>query len=51
MYDVLAFDAGDVTEVRIEAHMKGASIARKTTLVRDGAEIWAPALSVIKRAR
>ncbi|HPT25923.1 MAG TPA: hypothetical protein PLZ95_05845 [Bryobacteraceae bacterium] len=51
MYDALACDAGDVTEVRIEAQMKGASIARKTTLVRDGAEIRASALSVIKRAR
>jgi hypothetical protein len=43
-------DGRDVTEVRIEVRMNGASVERKTTLVRDGAVVKESDWTELKRA-
>lgn len=51
LYDALRCDQGDVTNVLIEASMKDSSVARRTTLSRNGAEIRTSAMTAIRRAR
>jgi hypothetical protein len=43
-------DANDVTEVRIVADVEGASVRRKTTLVRNGEEVVASQPTALRRA-
>lgn len=50
LHDVFKGDAEDVTEVRIEADMEGASVRRTTRLVRNGVEIIASQPTPVKRA-
>jgi hypothetical protein len=50
LHETFKGDAEDVTEVRIEACMQGASVLRTTRLVRDGVEIIASQPTRLKRA-
>lgn len=50
LHEAFKGDAEDVTEVRIEADMDGATVRRTTRLVRNGVEITASQPTPVKRA-
>ncbi len=51
LYDAFGCKPDDITEVKIEASMKGTTVARSTMLVRDGETVVESRMTPIRRAK